>query len=107
MKNNLNHLFTFTALSFVLLTSLACSNKEDHQYDGYVHEAIIANVKGFDPVISGEDLYSGIVMGQMYESLFQYNYLERPTHIEPLLSDGMPKISKDGKTYTFKIKKGV
>jgi len=83
------------------------SNKDNHQYDNYVHEAIVANVKGFDPVTSGSELYSGIVMAQIYESLLQYNYLDRPTHVEPNLADGMPKISKDGMIYTFKIKKNV
>jgi ABC-type transport system substrate-binding protein len=92
-----------TAFTF-LLTS--CSKKESSQYENYVHEAIITNVKGFDPTFSGE-LYAGIVMGEIYEGLLQYNYLERPTHVEPLLADGMPKVSKDGLTYTFKIKTGV
>jgi len=105
MKKNLKTLFIFSLTSLALIS---CSNnKGDSRYENYVHEAIIANVKGFDPVASGEDLYSGIVMGQIYESLLQYNYLERPTHAEPNLADGMPKISNDGTTYTFKIKKGV
>jgi oligopeptide transport system substrate-binding protein len=95
-------------LSTLTLTSLltSCSKKEDTKYANYVHEAILVNVKGFDPVISN-DLYSGIVMGQIFEGLMQYNYLERPTKVEPLLADGMPKVSKDGLTYTFKIKNGI
>jgi ABC-type transport system substrate-binding protein len=43
-----------------------------------------------------------------YEGLLEYNYLKREPHeLVPLLADGMPQVSKDGLTYTFKIKKGV
>jgi oligopeptide transport system substrate-binding protein len=92
-------------LSLALIAS--CTKKEDSIYENYVHESIKSNVKGLDPATTASDLYPGIVMGQIYEGLLQYSYLERPVHPEPLLADGMPQISKDGMTYTFKIKKGV
>ncbi|MGZ3662571.1 MAG: ABC transporter substrate-binding protein, partial [Bdellovibrionota bacterium] len=41
------------------------------------------------------------------ESLYQYKYTKVPLELEPLLADGMPTVSKDKKTYTIKIKKGV
>ncbi len=89
--------------SFVLGS---CSKKEESQFENYVHEPLKSSIKGMDPVISS-DLYSGIVMGQIYSTLLQYNYLQRPIIVEPLDADGMPQISKDQKTYTFKIKKGL
>ncbi|MBI3890274.1 MAG: ABC transporter substrate-binding protein, partial [Candidatus Wallbacteria bacterium] len=74
--------------------------------DTTLHLASQADVKGFDPVIS-DDLYSNTAASQVYEGLMQYAYLERPYRVIPNLSDGMPVISPDGLTYTFKIKKGV
>lgn len=68
--------------------------------------AIIADVKGFDPVLS-DDLYSNTAASQVYEGLMQYSYLDRPYKVIPNLADGMPTISPDGLTYTFKLKKGV
>jgi len=64
------------------------------------------NVKGLDP-INSNDVYSAWAIATSYESLFQYNYLKRPLVVEPLLAESLPQISKDGMTYTIKIKQGV
>jgi oligopeptide transport system substrate-binding protein len=95
------------ALAFGLQTLQGCTKKDDPEFDNYIREPIKANVKGMDTVVSASDLYAGIVMGQIYEGLMQYSYLERPLKVEPLLAAEMPAISKDLKTYTFKIKQGV
>jgi oligopeptide transport system substrate-binding protein len=71
-----------------------------------VHLTSVAKIKGLDPVFS-DDLYSGIEVAHAYEGLLQYHYLKRPYTLVPNLAEAMPTISKDGKTYTFKIKKGV
>lgn len=65
-----------------------------------------SNIKGLDPIMAST-LYSHRIVSEIYEGLMQYSYLERPYKAEPQLSDGMPQISEDGLTYTFKIKKGV
>ena len=62
--------------------------------------------KGLDPQLA-DDLYAGRATGLVYEGLLQYHYLKRPYVLIPALADGMPDISQDGLTYTFKIKKGV
>jgi ABC-type transport system substrate-binding protein len=41
------------------------------------------------------------------ESLYQYKYTKSPLELEPLLADGMSTVSRDGRTYTIKIKKKV
>ena len=66
----------------------------------------IATIKGLDPAFA-DDLYSGIEVMRVYEPLVQYHYLKRPYVLEGGLAEGLPEISKDGKTYTFKIKKGI
>ena len=64
------------------------------------------DVKSLDPAIA-YDSVSLTVMPLAMESLFQYNYLKTPLELEPLLAASMPTVSKDGKTYTIKLKKGV
>jgi ABC-type transport system substrate-binding protein len=59
-----------------------------------------------DP-INSNDIYSAWPVAVTYEGLYQYQYLKRPLSMEPLLADGMPQVSKDGLTFTIKIKKGV
>jgi ABC-type transport system substrate-binding protein len=66
----------------------------------------VAKIKGFDPAIS-EDAYSNAEVLRVYEPLFQYHPFKRPYVLDPLLAEAMPTVSKDGLTYTIKIRKGV
>ncbi len=92
-------------LIFTLLFTLHCTKKTDPT-DDTINAVLVANVKGLDP-IQTNDLYSHLVVRQIYEGLMSYHYLKRPMELQPQLADGMPKVSKDGLTHTFKIKKGV
>lgn len=90
----------------VALAITGCTKKGFDEKDTTLNLVLRANVKGIDP-ITANDLYSGTVVSQIYEGLLQYNYLKRPFTLEPKLAESMPEISKDGLTYTFKIKKGI
>lgn len=95
----------FAVLAFLSITFItACTHKV--QIDNSVNVELKGNVKGLDPV-GASDLYSSFAISVVYESLYQYNYLKRPLELEPLLAEAMPSVSKDGLTYTIKIKKGV
>ncbi|MFM2484391.1 ABC transporter substrate-binding protein [Celerinatantimonas yamalensis] len=59
-----------------------------------------------DPVQSGT-MYANEIVTAVYDTLYQYKYLKTPFQLEPDLATGMPTVSKDGLTYTIKIKKGV
>src|SRR5215212_5672868 len=61
---------------------------------------------GFDPQ-AVHDLYSGTVVQAIFETLLTYDYLARPSKLIPLTAEALPQITDDGKTYTFKIKKGI
>ncbi|MDX9731844.1 MAG: ABC transporter substrate-binding protein, partial [Bdellovibrionales bacterium] len=90
----------------IALAVTGCTKKRFDENDNSLNLVLRANVKGLDPA-SANDQYSATVIGQMYEGLLQYNYLKRPYTLEPALAAALPEISKDGLTYTFKIKKGV
>ncbi len=96
---------------FIFLLALAsfslsaCTKKHDANPNIY-HFVNIAKVKGMDPA-GAEDLYSNYEIVRVYEALLQYHPFKRPYVLEPLLAEAMPTISKDGLTYTFKIRKGV
>ena len=62
--------------------------------------------KSLDPV-RGSSQYDNHAGSQVYETLVQYKYLKRPPELEPLLLAEMPKRSKDGLTYRFKLKQEV
>ncbi|WP_044619609.1 ABC transporter substrate-binding protein [Gynuella sunshinyii] len=65
-----------------------------------------AGATGFDPA-KVSDGYSNDVNENIYDTLLTYDYLARPIKIIPNVVEDMPKISNDGKTYTFKIKPGI
>jgi peptide/nickel transport system substrate-binding protein len=61
---------------------------------------------GFDPTRTS-DYYSGMVIEAIYDRLLTYDYLARPSKLVPLAAESLPQITDHGKTYTFKIKKGI
>ena len=65
-----------------------------------------ADITGFDPA-AAPDLYSGIVIDGVFDTLLTYDYLAEPAKLVPKLTDGMPEITDGGKLYTMKLKKGV
>lgn len=65
-----------------------------------------ATDEGFDPVRSA-NYYSGVILDAVGERLMSYDYLARPAKLVPGVADAMPVVSPDGKTYVFKIRKGV
>jgi ABC-type transport system substrate-binding protein len=98
---------TFCLIAFLsaLLVFSGCTKKHD------VNEKVLnlvssAEIKGFDPIMA-DDLYSGREISKIYEGLLQYHWLKVPYELMPNLAESMPTISKDGKTYTFKLRSGV
>ena len=61
---------------------------------------------GFDPARTN-DYYSGMVIEAIYDRLLTYDYLARPSKLVPLAAESLPQITDNGKTYTFRIKKGI
>jgi oligopeptide transport system substrate-binding protein len=88
-----------------VFTGLGCT-KSSSIPDNSIQFPIRINLKSLDPAQSSDEATSEVVPN-MYEGLLQYAYLKRPLTVEPLLADGMPQVSKDGLTHTFKIKSGV
>ena len=61
---------------------------------------------GFDPA-GINDNYSRTITCHIFEALYVYDHLARPTKIVPLTADGMPQVSDDFRTWTFKLQRGI
>ncbi|HEV6965954.1 ABC transporter substrate-binding protein [Roseateles sp.] len=61
---------------------------------------------GFDPARLS-DIYSRTLTSHIFESLYTYDPLARPTRIVPLIAAGEPEISADYKTFTVKVTPGI
>lgn len=94
----------FLALAFALVLSACTSQQDDSRKT--LNLGLGDDVKSLDPALC-YDTVSNTVMPLAMESLFEYHYLKRPLELQPLLAEAMPTVSKDKKTYTIKLKKGV
>lgn len=97
--------FLVVALLSIAVSMTDCTRKKAEPANT-IHIPIGAKIKGLDP-IQADDEYAGTEVSHAYEGLLQYHYLKRPYTLIPNLAEAMPEVSKDGKTYVFKIKKGV
>lgn len=61
---------------------------------------------GFDTAKTNS-VYTNWLVDGIFESLLTYDYLARPPKLIPGTAEAMPDVSDGGKTYIFKIKKGI
>ncbi|MEO8752942.1 MAG: ABC transporter substrate-binding protein, partial [Casimicrobiaceae bacterium] len=61
---------------------------------------------GFDPQ-AAQDLYSNAINSEIFDSLYEYDYLARPHRIVPRTAEALPEISADGLTWKIRIRKGI
>jgi ABC-type transport system substrate-binding protein len=60
----------------------------------------------FDPARIS-DLYSRAVTTHIFEALYTYDYLARPTRVRPLTAAGMPEVSDNFRTWIVRITPGI
>ena len=70
------------------------------------HHSEVAPPASLDPTQAGTD-YANRVVTSVYDTLYEYKYLKRPYEIKPNLAASMPSVSKDGLTYTIKIRTDI
>jgi len=61
---------------------------------------------GFDPSRTS-DYYSGTIVEAIYDRLLTYDYLARPAKLVPDTAETLPVVTDNGRTYTFRIRKGI
>jgi len=71
-----------------------------------IRDVFPAAETGFDPAASN-DLYSGTIGQAIFDTLYTYDYLARPSKLAPLAAESLPQITDNGKTYTIKLRKGI
>lgn len=89
----------------LLVVVMSCTREQNYN-EKVLNLISPQKIKGFDPIYAA-DLYASNEIGKVYESLLEFHYLKRPYVLVPNLAESLPEVSKDGLTYTFKIKKGV
>lgn len=91
-------------LFLCILIVAACTNKSNK--NDTIEISLAGEISTLDPAAC-YDTICIIPVSQVYESLYEFEYLKRPYSLRPLLAEGEPQVSSDRLTYTFKIKKGI
>lgn len=65
-----------------------------------------SNLKTLDPA-NIQDVPGSKVAGQVFETLYNYDYEARPYQLVPELAAELPRVSEDGLTLTIPIRKGI
>lgn len=95
----------FAWISFLLpLTVLGAANPADP--NKVLRIAFPTAESGFDPV-RVNDLYSNTVVHALFHTLMTWDWMAKPAKLVPYAAERMPELSDDGKTYTFRIRKGL
>lgn len=68
-----------------------------------VNLAMVAEPQSLDPMLSSSDLVATL-MQHVYEPLYTF---DSRWNIAPMLAQDLPKVSRDGLTYTIALRKGV
>lgn len=97
--------FVSIAAISILIFFSGCSKKQD-SIDRVLRVSAPSDIKGFDPMMAS-DVGSAAQIAKVYEGLLSYHWLKVPFELVPNLAEALPEISKEGMTYTFKIRKGV
>jgi len=60
----------------------------------------------FDPQFASDAASDGVI-SNIYEQMLDYDYLARPVKLVPRTLEAMPTVGDGGKTYTFRLRKGI
>ena len=92
-------------LILIFLLAISCS-KGEKKSENTLNYALTSKVSTIDPAIS-YDTVSAKVVNQIYETLYEYDYLIRPYQLKPLLARELPIVEENGLKYTIKLKKNI
>src|ERR1700682_654897 len=74
--------------------------------DEVLRHAFLVAETGFDPV-QINDVYSSIIISNMFDAPLNYDYLARPSKAKPNTAASLPEVSADGKVWTVRLRPGI
>lgn len=98
--------YFITFLLILFITTACTKNKDTDVKKNELNWALTTTVSTVDPAVS-YDTVSAKVVSQIYEALYEYDYLIRPYQLKPLLAEDLPEVSANGLRYKIRIKKEI
>jgi ABC-type transport system substrate-binding protein len=89
------------SLPFTAIAAPASSNGPK-----VLHMFLSTSESGLDPAV-GSDLATLSLLENLFDPLLRYDYLARPLKLQGNTATGLPEVSGDGLSYTFRIRPGI
>ena len=95
-------------MNFFFLTALLliCACTKSGKKENILSISLTGDISTLDPA-NCYDTVCYVPVAQIYEPLYEIEYLKRPYTLRPLLAESMPIVSTNQLKYTFKIKRGI
>ncbi len=68
--------------------------------------ALTTPISSLDPAFVS-DVPTVVVISQIFDALYTYDYLARPVRVRPNTAAALPEISNDGRTLTIRVRPGI
>jgi len=91
---------------FPALVGACGSNPYPAEPPNSLHVFLTAAIKSMDPA-QAQDEISNICVLNIYDQLYEYEYLQRPFKLKPCLAATLPEVSEDRLTYTIPLTGGI
>ncbi len=97
------------AATLLLSLSCLCSQAVDaapQRQDKVLRMFLSTSETGLDPAVASDNATLSL-LENLFDPLLRYDYLARPAKLRGNAAVAMPEVSKDGLSYTFRIRPGI
>ena len=98
--------FRSAAAALLSLSFLLVPYSSVQAQDKVLHMFLSTSETGLDPAVASDNATLSL-LENLFDPLLRYDYLARPATLRPNTATGMPTVSSDGLTYTFRIRPGI
>ena len=92
----------FRRILFILAAAVVCGVCSA----GEIHSNSGGKIRTFDPVLA-DDLASRDLLGAVFDTLLEYDYLKRPYVLKPSMLSAMPEADSSYTSYRFTLRKDL
>ena len=96
----------FSVMGAIFLFGCKEKSSENQSEPIVLQQRLRARIQTLDPM-DVRDTTGTCVASDIFDTLYDYDYLKRPYQLIPVLASAMPTISDDGKCYTIPIRRDV